>query len=67
MRLSFFQAFLVLIRAEMIFQVVWVWRPGKIGSVNITILSSAGSNCWMLRAYQTQNASASMQSEHIHL
>jgi len=35
--LGFFQAigFLELIRAEMIVQVVWAWRPGRLRSVNI--------------------------------
>jgi len=34
--LSCFQAIgsLLLIRAEMIIQAVWVWRPGRLGSVN---------------------------------
>jgi len=38
MRRVFFQAigFLVLIRSEMSIQAVWVWRPGRLGSVNIT-------------------------------
>jgi len=50
--LSYFHAigFLLLIRAEMIIQAVWAWRPGRLCSVNITIPSSAGGNCWMLRA-----------------
>ena len=36
--LSFFQAigFLELIRAEMIIQAVWAWRPGRLLSVDIT-------------------------------
>ena len=60
---EFFQAinFLELIRAEMIIQVIWAWRPGRLRSVNITNLSSAGGNCWMLRAHQTYYASLSMQ------
>jgi len=37
----FFQA-LKLIRAEMIIQAVWAWRPGR--------LRRAGGNCWMFWA-----------------
>ena len=41
MRWDFFQAigFLELLRAEMIIQAVWAWRPGVLQSVNITIFS----------------------------
>jgi len=48
--LVFFQAigFLEVIRAEMIVQAVWAWRPGRLRSVIMTILSLAGGNCWML-------------------
>jgi len=48
----FFQAkgFLELIRAEMIIQAVWAWRSGSLRIVNITVLSVAGGNCWMLWA-----------------
>ena len=51
----------------------WDDNPGGLGveawqarSVNITILSLAGGNSWMLRAKQTYYASVSMQSERIH-
>ena len=42
--------FLVLLRAEMVVQPAWVSRPGRLGVVNITILSLAGGNFWMLGA-----------------
>ena len=45
----------------MIIPAVWTWRPCRLRSVNITNLSSAGGNCWMLRAHQTYYASLSMQ------
>jgi len=48
----FFQAIGLseLIRAEMIVQAVWEWRPSRLWNVNITILSLASGNYWMLWA-----------------
>ena len=40
----------------MIIQTVWAWKPGRLWSVNIMILSSAGGNCWMLWAQQTYHS-----------
>jgi len=55
MRWVFFQVtgFLELIRAEMIIQAVWAWRPVRLQSIHITILFLAGDNCWMLWTYHS--------------
>ena len=48
---SFFQAdgILMLMRAEMVIQLVWALRPGRRGGINITFLSLAGGDGWMFR------------------
>jgi len=56
----FFQAigFLELIRAEMIFQAVWAWRPGRLRSVNIPVFSwpLVTSGCFEHRKHIIQHA-----------
>jgi len=50
----------------MIIQAVLSWRPGKLGSVNIIILSFVGGKCWML-SYAVNNSEVSVPVDQWHL
>ena len=50
MEVFYATGFLVLLKAEMVVQSVWTSRPGRLGALDITILSLTGGNFWMLRA-----------------